>query len=399
MTIGGMSLNSTNELNFLERNPKKSLLIIIVVITLLIEMIGHVAYYFVKEENFLKSRSVKLSEFTPYGMVRYKENVVIPLKGYPSSLNTDEYGAISSEGILNKSAYLIVMLGGSTLEGRGASSNDKTISSILEGLLNKDPRINSQIKVLNFGNPGMDTYQELSALSGYVSQDFSPDLIISFDGRNDAYYGISFNEWKMNSQPYYEKISRTINQNLDNNLSVLINNLKKHSIIVTSIDKIIHRINEPFKHNVDTKLINNNRVDKVIESYINNHEIMKYRSEQIDAKYYAFFQPTLTKDNVESFAQSKIINDWRKTYNDKNIYYDKLDIFYKAVQSKIEKLEWFTDMSFILNNETDIYFDSCHYNDKGNGIISNFIYNKIKNDIYNDIKLIERENNNKSLPT
>ena len=157
--IGERSLNLTSK-NYLERNPKKSLFIIVVFIILIIEILGQVAFLLIKKDFFISKKNMQLSEFTPYGLVRYKKNIVIPLKNYPSSLSTDKHGAISSPQNITKDTYIIVMLGGSTMEGRGASSDSKTISSILEKLLNNDSKIDVQIKITKHNGLGVSELAE-----------------------------------------------------------------------------------------------------------------------------------------------------------------------------------------------------------------------------------------------
>lgn len=77
----------------------------------------------------------------------------------------------------------IFMFGGSALWGTGAR-DDFTIPAILGGLLRKD-RIPS--RVVNFGESGHVSTQEVVALLLQLKQGHVPEVVIFYDGINDAY--------------------------------------------------------------------------------------------------------------------------------------------------------------------------------------------------------------------
>ena len=79
----------------------------------------------------------------------------------------------------------VVMLGGSSLAGATASGNDKTIPAQLEALLNAGG--GARVQVLNFGMGGNYSYGELTRLITEVAY-LAPDLLVLFDGYNDAHY-------------------------------------------------------------------------------------------------------------------------------------------------------------------------------------------------------------------
>jgi lysophospholipase L1-like esterase len=79
----------------------------------------------------------------------------------------------------------IVLLGGSSAAGATATGNDKTIAARLEALLNGPGE--ARFQVLNFGMGGNYTYGELTRLITEVAY-LEPDVVIMFDGFNDAHY-------------------------------------------------------------------------------------------------------------------------------------------------------------------------------------------------------------------
>ena len=85
----------------------------------------------------------------------------------------------------------IFILGGSSLAGSGATSNNTTIPSFLEKLLNKNRNSSNDAKyqVINAGVDGYFTFNQL----GYIVSDimrYEPDMIIIFDGWNDYAYPV-----------------------------------------------------------------------------------------------------------------------------------------------------------------------------------------------------------------
>jgi hypothetical protein len=116
------------------------------------------------------------------------------LSGYPAdSLGVDRYGFVHNgyDSLIDQQDYLIFMLSGSTLKGRGSSSNETTISAYLENILNQKIET-KRIRVINVGHCEHSLWQQFCLLNGKILQNFKLDMIIDFDGRNDAYYAISY---------------------------------------------------------------------------------------------------------------------------------------------------------------------------------------------------------------
>jgi hypothetical protein len=126
---------------------------------------------------------------------------------FPSNFNTgvfktNEFGFISNGSVeplanefplKNEETIRIIMLGGSTMVGYGVDSNTKTIPAILERIINSNYEEGLQkqkyVQVLNFGHPGAHSSIELAKLSQYLVH-LEPDVVISLDGYNDAWYSL-----------------------------------------------------------------------------------------------------------------------------------------------------------------------------------------------------------------
>ena len=85
---------------------------------------------------------------------------------------------------------------------------------------------------------GYVTYQELSLIEGEILPKFKPQMIIALDGHNDGWCAVSFQEWRPNWQPYVDQLTRDVNRNMEPGFGILIDLIKRHSIIAATFDKI-----------------------------------------------------------------------------------------------------------------------------------------------------------------
>jgi hypothetical protein len=78
--------------------------------------------------------------------------------------------------------FRVILFGGSSAAGIGASANDRTIAAQLEAILNASAT--RRYQVLNFGIPGGYTFYELTKYFGEAML-LEPDLVLFLDGWND----------------------------------------------------------------------------------------------------------------------------------------------------------------------------------------------------------------------
>ena len=80
--------------------------------------------------------------------------------------------------------YRIFIVGGSVVMGFGASSDEATIAGFLQKSYDESD-LNGKIEVINAGVSGAVVFEETDMIKEYLLQ-FEPDLIIGYDGGNDA---------------------------------------------------------------------------------------------------------------------------------------------------------------------------------------------------------------------
>ena len=90
----------------------------------------------------------------------------------------DEFSAKKSDTV-----YRIFMLGGSTMFGHGATSNETTIPGYIQEFFQNSDQAN-KIEIINSGIHGADSFTELKLIEMKLL-DFSPDMMIIYDGWND----------------------------------------------------------------------------------------------------------------------------------------------------------------------------------------------------------------------
>tara|TARA_B100000029_G_scaffold505659_1_gene586713 strand:- start:233 stop:1768 length:1536 start_codon:yes stop_codon:yes gene_type:complete len=81
------------------------------------------------------------------------------------------------------SVYRIFMLGGSTMFGHGATSDYTTIPGYAQEFFKEEFKEND-IEIINAGIQGANSFDEVSLIEGKLL-DYSPDMIVIYDGWND----------------------------------------------------------------------------------------------------------------------------------------------------------------------------------------------------------------------
>tara|TARA_Y100001936_G_C16044341_1_gene653680 strand:+ start:242 stop:1765 length:1524 start_codon:yes stop_codon:yes gene_type:complete len=99
------------------------------------------------------------------------------------TINTLGFRGPEFSEIKPPNTYRIFMVGGSTMFGAGATSDETTIPGYLQQLLNEKD-FEFDIEVINSGIQGADSNAELNLIKHKILN-FQPDLIIIYDGWND----------------------------------------------------------------------------------------------------------------------------------------------------------------------------------------------------------------------
>jgi len=99
------------------------------------------------------------------------------------TINTLGFRGPEFSEIKPPNTYRVFMVGGSTMFGAGATSDETTIPGYLQQLLN-EKSFEFDIEIINSGIQGADSNTELNLIK-YKISNFQPDLIVIYDGWND----------------------------------------------------------------------------------------------------------------------------------------------------------------------------------------------------------------------
>jgi len=116
--------------------------------------------------------------------LRVTSEGIIPNQ-YSESVNINSEGFRGPEFSVAKpaSTYRIVMLGGSTMFGHGASSDSTTIPGYVQQFLD-DYDFGFNVEVINAAIQNHNSEKEILLLSNKIIN-YDPDLVIMYDGFND----------------------------------------------------------------------------------------------------------------------------------------------------------------------------------------------------------------------
>ena len=116
--------------------------------------------------------------------IKTSNDEIIPNQSTDSiTINTLGFRGDEFSDIKPSDTYRIFMVGGSTMFGAGATSDDTTIPGYLQQLLNEKD-FGFDVEIINSGIQGADSNTELKFIEQKLIA-FSPDLIIIYDGWND----------------------------------------------------------------------------------------------------------------------------------------------------------------------------------------------------------------------
>lgn len=261
--------------------------------------------------------------------------------------------------------YRIIVIGGSGAWGTGASSNNTVWTSVVEDLLRKE-RCN--VEVLNAGCAGYISFQELMYLQ-FKLLEFSPDMIIVFDGYNDVYMSSLYGTagYTANVSPYYDVEKQFNTEPLIFQIGGLIKQRSNLFRLARRIrEKIMYESGRPMFPFVGVN-------ERGIEAYFSNVKSMAdiFRGRGIQGifllqPYIAASKKDLSPDEVQMLnkarRESEVVMDayetLRSRYRDfaareRIVYHDLTDIF-----------------DSIDGSET-VWYDHVHLNDLGHRTLAN----------------------------
>ena len=304
----------------------------------------------------------------------------IPKKTY---IVTDKNGySITPFSSFENPDLTIIVIGGSTIFGVGASDNSFTVPSVLERLINQKLKIRAE--VINLALRGSQSFQEMLLVNRFLAA-HKADLVLAVSGRNDSFFASvdpTVEGAFLQKRIWNEAVSLIHKAEKGEFLLVNFNNALFYSHTFDLLYRVIKNLKTP---NLANTLSENNiqrrestsveqRAKITITHYSATAEICNVNK----VPFIMFLQPTLyTKDFWTVDEEERILEQYESEDRIQE-YRNKEFAFYNAY-SAISKPFQFVDLSGTFSNFREtLYIDSCHYNDHASEKLSEKILESIE---------------------
>ena len=266
--------------------------------------------------------------------------------------------------IKNDEIYRIIILGGSTLFGAGASSDTTTIPAFLEKEFHKN---NYNVEIINAGVASADSFEEAYKIR-YMYKKFQPDLFIVYDGWNDSFGQIkkgTLNPDITRSETIEAKkppLQIWISKNLTEFRTFYVfYPIFSHAFIALTMNEDLLIMNSETWSSRWNEVCNENN-DDGIETMILLQPIVGTGDKKLspDEKHHAdYFKQIKSREQLEYYSKKLPISSCTASIDLRNIF----------------------------DNVTEpIYYDGGHMTDLGNKIIAAKIYEEILQIVITDLK-------------
>lgn len=318
-------------------------------------------------EDYYKEFHQQHISWEPYVYWRYT-----PYKGH--YINIDEKGLRRTWNTGISRRKRIFVFGGSTVWGTGVR-DDFTIPSFISRILSLEKGLN--VEVINFGQSGYVTTQEIIALLRLLQNGQIPDLVIFYDGINDSFSAFQSREAGIPQNEF----NRYAEFNSGRSILLSARNLIVNSATLRGMKGFMNRlkrkriIDESMSLSNNTSNFNKLLYDKVVEVYQANIRYANQIAREFKFKTLFYWQPTVfTKgDNKSSYENVQELT--RFEVRDEFLRVNK--IIGKITHSN------FTDLSNIFKDYKEpLYVDEFHLGEKGNELIARYMVQDI-------VKLLE----------
>ncbi|MBF0521330.1 MAG: SGNH/GDSL hydrolase family protein [Nitrospirae bacterium] len=323
-------------------------------------------YYKNKKTSNSKTMEFDYREPYPYIMFHSTPNVDISInseqqKGKLGNLThivTNRYGFRYNNNLDEKkhNEIRIFILGGSVVFN--GLTNETTISGYLEKMLNERYNGKYQIRVVNAGIVSAVSSQELALLTNTVI-DLKPDIMIFFDGFNDANTSFNFEKrlgFPFNFKLYEGATNRAIDDltTMDKLLSAshFLTKISPSLDMKNRLNVIMQKMNEKSNQNSSYEF-----TDSILY-FINNWEKMYKISKAYNLKTLFILQPVNPKYRNYNYNHQEVIG--------------YIDSFNMNVNNIILELKRkynsndFVSFDGILDHHPEYFRDTVHTYDEGN---------------------------------
>lgn len=248
---------------------------------------------------------------------------------------------------VNSKKIKIILLGSSSTYCTDISKNSKTWPQLLQ-------ENNSKYEIFNFGVPHFTLLQTNNRLISWVNK-IKPDLVILYQAKNDLNY--------ISNIPDNIDYVNYDYENIQSQFSIALKEIMPK------------KLNLPFYNFIKLRKLQSINFDILYRSKVNTERLKNYKKyeivESVVAKTVAIasFCKSLNIDFI--YIPEIVIGGYHKNILEKDIY--------PSIKNKLSNFtnSKFIDISDIINNSPNYFFDNMHFNIKGCKIFSEIIGAKI----------------------
>jgi hypothetical protein len=304
--------------------------------------------------NYKDDPSYAREIFADYNKVQHQYEPFVgwktlPYKGKTLTINPDgERSHVAGSEMLKRK--VVHFFGGSTMWGEG-SDDQHTIPALFN-------QVNGQYHVRNHGQLAYNTRQELDALISMYSKGEQADIVIFYDGVNDAAF-LCPNDIK---QLPAHRLVPMYREKLYTGETKAVRDLAE-KVFYQNILRATHKLTyKPGSNNSPYDCISKpGKAEEIAEMLMKNwemaHEIVTNRN----GKFIAVLQPAAFIGNPKT-DHLKLDEDLGRNFKE----------IYTRIQQKIKERnhDWIVDLTDSFDSNEYIFIDFCHVSPNGNEIIA-----------------------------
>ena len=275
----------------------------------------------------------------------------------------------------------VFMFGGSAMWGEGAPDT-KTIPSYL--LQEIERKFDDSFCVINFAESAWTSTQSIIALIAEIQKENVPDLVIFYDGVNDANVVLTSGKrfTHANLSEFATRLEGTT--------------VPLHTQLMRSsqVSRLLYRYVQGKKldsgqpalvFDKDAATLN----EYIATTYVQNHQIVDALAEQYDFDYAFFWQPVIGYGKkVLTPDEDAMLNDAnaiRVKLNDQT--YDRMQFIhsaYDAIAPVLEPLEHVYNLSHLFDDQKkSMYIDFVHVTPEANQMVAAEMFSRVQSQLQN----------------
>lgn len=301
------------------------------------------------QDNFEHAKKV----FKDYNSVQHQYE---PFSGWKCLPYKGETTLISSEGKRvtpndnSRATRSVHFFGGSTMWGEGSDDNH-TIPALFQ-------QQNTEYTVVNHGQLAYNSRQELDALITQYQKNINPEVVIFYDGVNDAAF---LCPKEIKDLPAHRLVPM-YREKLYSGKSAVVKDLFA-SVFYDNILKVVHKFSyQPSEENSPYDCLSNpKKAEQIADIVMKNWELANEIVTKRGGRFIAILQPAAFVGNPRTDhlkLDEELGNNFREVY--------------RHLKSKIAEKQypWVYDLTGKFDGNNYIYIDFCHVSPNGNEIIA-----------------------------